>query len=152
VNGDTLVAILGIAALLSFGVWSALKPRLSARRVAEPEPRQPVPNVNSDDVKRILRRDFPDAQFEEATAIVTEFTSRWESARVQLAALKMADGNLDSLRRHVASAKQDYRDILVAAEYPDYWKAPSGGDKLSESERKRIVDADWQQYESWLRK
>jgi hypothetical protein len=137
---------------MSFGVWSALKPRLSARRFAVPEPRQPIPEVNSDDVTRIVRRDFPDTQLEDVMAIVTEFASQWDTARVQLAALKMANGNLDSLRRQIAAAKQDYRDTLVAAEYPEYWKSTSSGCTLSKSERKRIIDADWRQYESWLRR
>lgn len=123
-NGDTLIAIIGTLALLSFGMWQALKGRFSSRRVSEAQLRQPIPDVTPEDVKRIVRRDFPDTAFEEVISIVTEYTSRWESAtaRVQLAALKLASGHRDSLRRWSDAAKLDYRDVLVPAEYPNTGK------------------------------
>ena len=39
--------------------------------------------------------------------------------RVQLAILKLSDGNEDKLREFVAVAKRDYRDVLFWAEYPE---------------------------------
>jgi hypothetical protein len=149
-----LFAILGVVALLSFGAWTALKPRLRARPSAASRPSQPVPDVTQDDVVRVIHRDFPDARFEDVMPIVAEYTSQWENAapRVQLAALKLANGNLDSLRRHIAAAKLDYRDVLVAAEYPQYWKATSRPGRLTKSESQEFFDADWQRYQSWLHK
>jgi hypothetical protein len=87
-------------------------------------------------------------------AVLQEYTSQWEggTARVRLAALKLANGNLDLLRKHIADALRDYRDILVGAEYPEHWKAKFGSKKLSQKEHQQIVDADWKQYEDWLRK
>jgi hypothetical protein len=35
-----------------------------------------------------------------------------------LAALKLANGDLNALKRHITLAKQGYRDVLAAAEYP----------------------------------
>jgi len=150
-NGDTLIAISGIVALLSLGIWSALKGRFSSHRVSDGELRQPIPDVTSEDVKRIVRRDYPDTAFEEVMSIVTEYTSRWENdgPRVQLAALKLANGHRDSLRRWIDAAKLDYRDVLVPAEYPQYWKATSRGRSLSKN-RHQLFESDRKQYENWL--
>jgi hypothetical protein len=152
-SGDTLIAIFGIVALLSFGIWSALKGRSSSRRVLEAELRQPIPDVTAEDVKRIVRRDFPVAAFEDVMAIVAEYASRWESAtpRIQLAALKLANGR-DSLRRWIDAAKLDYRDVLVPAEYPKYSKKTLRGRTLSKHERHQLFESDRQLYERWLRR
>src|SRR5271170_6538774 len=141
-NGNTLIAMAGIVAVLSFGMWNALKSRLSARQISEPELRQPIPEVTRDDVKRIVLRDFPNAQFEEVMAIVAVYTSRWElgTIRVQLAALKLADGHMDSLRRYIDAAQSDYRDVLVPAEYPKYWRATSRGRGLSKHARHQLFE------------
>jgi hypothetical protein len=42
-----------------------------------------------------------------------------ERARVQLAILKLSEGNDDKLLHFVEAAKQDYRDVLLWAETPD---------------------------------
>jgi hypothetical protein len=120
--------------------------------------RQPHPEVTSQDVERIVRRDFPDAQFADVMAMLKEYSSQWEGGtlRVQAAALKLANGNLDSLKMQVTSANRDYRDVIVAAEYPGYWKAKNNvrdfSKALSKKERQQIIGDDWNQYQSWLRK
>ncbi|HYR24029.1 MAG TPA: hypothetical protein VEP30_14015 [Chthoniobacterales bacterium] len=42
-----------------------------------------------------------------------------ERERVQLAILKLSEGNEEKLREFVAVAKRDYRDVLFWAEYPE---------------------------------
>src|SRR5712691_5484303 len=42
-----------------------------------------------------------------------------EPERVQLAILKLSEGNEEKLREFVAVAKRDYRDVLFWAEYPE---------------------------------
>ena len=42
-----------------------------------------------------------------------------ERERVQLAILKLSDGNEEKLRQNVNVAKRDYRDVLFWAEYPE---------------------------------
>lgn len=79
---------------------------------------------------------------------------QWErgAARVHLAVLKLAGGNLGSLRSHVRTAKQDFRDVLARAEYREYHKTGMFRVKdLSDDERRRIIESDWKQYEAWLR-
>ena len=39
--------------------------------------------------------------------------------QIRLAAIKLANGNLDDLRRHVQTAKSDWRDVILAAETPE---------------------------------
>ena len=111
---------------------------------------QPIPAVTLDDVERIVQRDFPRERFGEVMAVLNEYGQR-ERARVQLAVLKLAAGSLESLRQHVAVARQDFRDILVAAEYPGYsQRRMLQVPKLPIEEQQRIIEADWAQYEAWL--
>jgi hypothetical protein len=42
-----------------------------------------------------------------------------ERERVQLAILKLSEGNEEKLREFVVVAKRDYRDVLFWAEYPE---------------------------------
>ena len=79
-------------------------------------------------------------------------TAEWhrEPERVRVAALKLASGNIERLRREVEAAKCDYRDVLVAAEYPDYFKLVPGPGEIPEEEEQRIIDADWKQYQDWF--
>lgn len=153
-QSEAFITTFAVLALLSIGAWPALKARLKSRRVTEDELRQPIPEVAPDDVQRIVRRDFPVAQFAETMAIMTEYSSRWEGSipRVQLAALKLADGHLSSLRRYIEAAKQDYRDVLVPAEYPKYWKARLRSRGLSKHARHQLFESDRKQYERWLRR
>jgi hypothetical protein len=114
---------------------------------------QPTPQVTTADVERIVRRDYPISLFDVVIGVLGGYGAEtWEreSFRVQAAALKLANGNLDDLQRRIAAAKQDYRDVLVAAEYPEYWRMTSSGRKMAGIERDRIIDSDWKQYEAWL--
>ncbi|MGA7631203.1 MAG: hypothetical protein WCB11_10570 [Terriglobales bacterium] len=116
---------------------------------------QPVPAVSPDDVERIVRRDFPEEQFARVMDLLNEYgTEKWERERfrVQLATLRMAHGSLETLRRYVGAAKQDYRDVLASAEYPEYSTKGFRVRELSTEEQRRIMDADWKQYGSWLQK
>jgi len=80
---------------------------------------------------------------------------KWEREcpRVQLAALKLADGNLEALKKQISTAKRDFRDVLAPAEYPEYmrwgmFQVP----KMPVREQQRIIDSDWKQYKEWLQK
>jgi len=75
-----------------------------------------------------------------------------EHPRVQLAALKLAQGNFRRLRNYIDDAQRDYRDVLAAAEYPEYMKlSVSRISQLSRKERLLIINRDWEQYQRWLR-
>ena len=53
------------------------------------------------------------------------------------------------LLREIEQANSDYRDVLLPAEYPDYpWDAA----KLPKAAQERIIQADWKQYDDWLKR
>jgi hypothetical protein len=116
---------------------------------------QPVPNVTSTDVERIVRRDFANEQFADVMTLLDERgakSGQHGGPRVQLAVLKLAQGSVEKLSPLVESAKRDYRDVLVWAEYPNCHKKGFRVRELSNKERRRIIDSDWKQYEGWLRR
>jgi hypothetical protein len=117
---------------------------------------QPIPNVTPNDVERIVRRDYSATEFDSVMAVLKVYeestSGRRERPRVQLAALKLANGDLEALRTHINTAVQDFRDILGPAEYPEYSKEGAFRLKLPIAEQQRIFDTDWKQYEDWLRR
>ena len=118
--------------------------------------RQPVPQVSAADVDRMVRRDFPEYQFDTIFNVLDTYGAELSEpgrARVQLAALKLANGNIDTLRRHIDTAARDYKDVLSWAEYPEYSKRSTvDAHKLSAREREQIIQSDWNQYEAWRRR
>ena len=116
--------------------------------------KQPTPNVTSNDVERVVRRDFPKEEFANVMNILSEYgVEQWqrERPRVQLAVLKLARGTLKGLRLQIDEAKCDYRDVLGPAEYPTYTKRWHQMGKLPAEEKQHIIESDWNQYETWLR-
>lgn len=107
------------------------------------------------DVERVAARDFPPEQVSEVLAAISTYGTESyhrEVHRVHLDILKLADGKFERILRETENACCDYRDTMLAAEYPNYGKKIFRIDKLPPNERERIVDADKEQYESWLRR
>jgi hypothetical protein len=78
-----------------------------------------------------------------------------EIVRVQLAILKLSEGQADRVPGLVAAAKRDYRDVLMWAEYPEEGRAlwSVRGD-LTAEERERLASVrqrDREQYLAWLK-
>jgi len=116
---------------------------------------QPTPQVTTQDVDRIVKRDFPSINQAEIHAILAVYGAESfhrEVDRVRLAALKLASGNVSRLRSEIDAATHDYRDTLAAAEYPQYSKKTFQMNRLSAETRRKIVDSDSAQYDSWLQK
>ncbi len=97
---------------------------------------------------------FPDPRIrQQAKTILYRYGSEdtdKEPVRVRLALLKLAGRDLEALKINVSYALTDYRDVLAWAEYPnavksDSWRLPDGS-----PEKKRINDADQDQYQEWL--
>lgn len=113
--------------------------------------RQPVPLVDQDDVKRIIQRDFPEDAQEAVQVILSKYEHK-EEYRVQVAALKNSNGDIEILKQQIDSANCDYRDLLSNAEYPAYSKQWSRMESASDEERNKVIQADWEQYQTWLNK
>ena len=72
-------------------------------------------------------------------------------ARVQLAILKLSEGERDRLERFVRMAKRDYRDVVAYAEYPEQMRiGPVGERQLPAEEVKAVRQRDREQYLEWL--
>jgi hypothetical protein len=111
--------------------------------------------VTPADIERVVRRDFAETEVDAALAILAEYGPQaWhrEPARVRLAALKLANGSLEGLRRAVDRAKLDYRDVLAPAEYPKFTEFGLRARRLRSRVQQQIFSDDWQQYERWLKK
>jgi hypothetical protein len=88
---------------------------------------------------------FPHVDLAEVLNILDQYgyeRRQPERERVQLAILKLSEGNVVKLQREVETARQDYRDALLYAEYPDQARA----DKSTEA----IIEQDRAQYLQWL--
>lgn len=114
---------------------------------------QPIPTVTSADVDRIVRRDFPADRVPEVLAVLEEYGHEsWhrETYRVRVAVLKLAAGKFKKLRQGIENAKKDYRDVLAYAEYPGYFMHIPGPARPPADEERRVVEADWKQYQEWF--
>ena len=118
---------------------------------------QPIPSATWDDVARIVRSDYPVNKIADVCSILKEYEkeARSESEpspRVMLAALKLAHGNIERLKLHLKAAVLDHRDVLMAAQYPEYVKEGFRVQELPSQRRKtQIIVTDWQQYKKWLK-
>ncbi len=77
---------------------------------------------NRDLVLDKVKKCFPGHKEEEIMAFLNLYGEELyerERERVQIAILKLSDGDLDQLLVNVEVAKRDYRDVLAYAEYPE---------------------------------
>lgn len=113
--------------------------------------RQPTPELCEQDVIRIVNRDYPESAravvFSKLDAYGSEARHR-EATRVRLAALKLANGDIDRLDTLLEEANKDYRDVLASAEYPGYMDCYH--QQQTDAEKQAIIDSDWSQYQNWL--
>jgi len=94
---------------------------------------------------------FPDAgEREKAASLLASYGSEEderEAGRVRLAALKLAGSDLGKLQGFLQSAREDYRDVLAWAEYPNQNRIQCG---LGSEGRAELIRRDREQYEQWL--
>lgn len=109
-------------------------------------------NYNEDLVLVKIKQCFPNQELEAVMAILALYgkeSYERETQRVQVAVLKLSDGNLEKLRENIEAAKDDYRDILASAEYHEQMSRDTW--KMSDKEEvKRIQETDRLQYLNWL--
>jgi hypothetical protein len=75
-----------------------------------------------DEVVAVVRKIFPESLHTRVLELLDTFgveSFERERERVQLAILKLSEGNEEKLREFIAVAKRDYRDVLFWAEYPE---------------------------------
>jgi hypothetical protein len=96
---------------------------------------------------------FPDAE----RASVLQMLDRYglvphepERERVQLAILKLCEGDKEQLRLAVDDAKSDFRDVLAWAEYPGQMRNMGPSSTDDSGHLARIDEQDRQQYIDWM--
>ena len=75
-----------------------------------------------DEVVAVVQKSFPESDWARVLEVLDRYgveSYERERERVQLAILKLSEGNEEKLREFVAVAKRDYRDVLFWAEYPE---------------------------------
>lgn len=101
-----------------------------------------------------IRHYWPRAESQEIVAVLDQYGVTQKErgrARVQLAILKLSEGDRDRLPGLVRMAKADYRDVLAYAEYPEEMRISFVGMReLSEAEAKAVRQRDRAQYLAWL--
>ena len=94
----------------------------------------PFSQVTDEDVARIVRRDFPEDQFDAAMSMLDEYgTEKWVERRGQ-------DGKKRLERR--AWCGRVSRTLQRGSRVRE----------LAVREQQLIIDRDWKQYEEWLRR
>jgi hypothetical protein len=114
---------------------------------------QLVSKGTQDDVERIVRRAFAPKEVDAAFALLNAYETtpfkEWP-ARVRLAALKCAEGDLAKLRRELEGACLDYRNVPIDAEYPIHYRLTMKTKKPSDEEYEESIRRDWKNYNDWL--
>jgi len=94
---------------------------------------------------------FPDGEEREEAASLLDSYGREEHerepGRVRLAVLKLARGDQVKLRGYLQNAREDFRDVLAWAEYPNQVRVQYG---LGSAGREELICRDREQYERWL--
>src|SRR6266436_5118577 len=75
-----------------------------------------------DEVVAVVQKTFPEGAHARVLKLLDSYgveSYERERERVQLAILKLSEGNEEKLREFVAVAKRDYRDVLFWAENPE---------------------------------
>ena len=75
-----------------------------------------------DEVVAVVRKTFPEISWGRVLVLLDTYgveSYERERERVQLAILKLSEGNEEKLRKFVAVAKRDYRDVLFWADNPE---------------------------------
>lgn len=102
---------------------------------------------------RVLNKLFPSAMArEEAVEILSSYGREdyhREVDRVRLGILKLSGANISEISKWTNLACSDFRDLLVAAEYP----LTFGEDQLKEKNPQKYIKLEQkerQQYDQWL--
>ena len=97
-------------------------------------------SATGDDVLAAIRASFPEERWHDIGLILDAYGTEpheRERERIQLAILKLSEGDEQKIRQHVATAKNDYRDVLFWADHPEEAKVdPRERDRILEALRK----------------
>ena len=112
---------------------------------------QPTPNITDKILDRIIQKDYPNDFHEVKNKLeLIDSDSRKGKNRFGAAVLKLADRDLSKIDSLIEMCNNDFRDVVMQAEYPRIFKDDS--DDMDETEEKKTYLADWTDYSNWLKK
>ena len=113
--------------------------------------KQKIPNIKDCDIGRIIKRDFPNSNANDIRLLLHLYNSESKKGgnRVWASILKLSNGDIDMLKQYIEKANNDFRDVIMLSEYPNYSKHMFG-DSLSKKDKNQLIVQDWEQYELWL--
>jgi hypothetical protein len=113
----------------------------------------------SEDLERKISGLWSSAEDRDKVREALRAYAQWAhgSERVPFAILKLCRGDVARVLSMVGEARLDYRDILMAAEYPDQGDAllasmRPGATEADRAHFEEMKTRDRQQYEDWLKK
>lgn len=114
-----------------------LKPYF-CREVVEAKVRSLFPDHDPAEILQVLDNDVP---------------SFWGLERMQLAVLKLSNGDMDKLGYYIgiARSERDFMKVVNLAEYPESSQRATDDRDLFWADHKREIERDFQQYLNWLK-
>ena len=91
-----------------------------------------------DQVVAVIQKAFPERSWGQVLVLLDTYGVE-SHERVQLAILKLSEGNEERLREFIAVAKRDYRDVILWTEYPEE-------SRLDTSEKRERVKKMFEQF------
>ncbi|MDB5126544.1 hypothetical protein [Mucilaginibacter sp.] len=112
--------------------------------------RQPFAKVSNKTLERIIRREFGNCANDVKQKLQEISATPNSKNRISAAILKLADNDINALDDLIKTSNNDFRDIVIKAEYPrcsnlDFVEIKRNG-------MKQIYFADWKEYSNWLNK
>ncbi len=112
---------------------------------------QPTPNITDKILDRIIEKDYPNDFHEIKKKLeLIESDSKKGKNRFAAAVLKLADRDLTKIDSLIEVCNNDFRDVIMQAEYPRTYK--DDFDDMDEVEEKNAYLDDWTDYLKWLNK
>lgn len=112
---------------------------------------QPVAKISDIDLDFLIGREFPNDKETVKTKLdKIKSDSQEGKNRISASVLKLAKQDLDNVDFLVRRANEDFRDIVVEAEYPR--TSSFGFGERNEEESKDDYLKDWEEYSTWKEK
>ena len=112
---------------------------------------QPTPNITDKILERVIQNDYPKDFADVKTKLeLINSDSRMGKNRFAAAILRLADRDSTKIDSLVEMCNNDFRDVLMQAEYPRVFKDDS--DEIDQADKREIYLADWTEYSNWLKK
>ncbi len=113
-----------------------------------------LPRISREKVLKKIAQYWPELDPQLILNILEEYgveSYEREQSRVQLAIIKLSEGDRGQLEEYVSLAKTDYRDVLAYAEYPEEMKTSyKEMRQISAAKTKALRQRDREHYLKWI--